>query len=880
MYGDGNLSNRGTTAAQDGSFPQGATTSSTDPNVNPKSSLGGITSSPHQGAPFDNTNTSSTTNAGTDAFRPTQASSGASVASMKSGVLGQETRTSTENLPPTQQGYASSQQSALGQQGSGLASQQQYGSQLGSQQTPGLGQSSQAGYQQQSGLGQGVQQGSQLESQTQSGLGHHLVQDPCATGAAPSGPTGVPMHHKGPHALETANRLDPNVQDGLASGTTGTLPHESSLANKVDPRVHDASGTTTGSHHHHHGHHNAQRDVGIVGGAGALGTAAYEADKHHQSNAPGATSTQTGSVIDPSASQHHSHHGHHNAQRDVGVVGGTGALGTAAYEANKHHQSNVPGDAPLQPATGFDDQRVDPSSLHHRSHHQDRHHHAGRDAALVGGAGAGAAGIGALEHEKHQGQGLTGPTGTAGTTGAAGGNTVQPHSSNLMNKLDPRVKDNNTTGTAQSSNTPSTSSASNNLGRDAAIGAGGLGAAGLTGTALESRRDQSGAVPGQAPMTGTSQPVGAGQTTTLPERHQGLEEGAAAGAGTGSGATLLEQHRQQHFKHAPDMQSAFGSKQEEKELKKEQKHLEKLHEQQEKDHDKELKKLEKEHKKEEKEAHKHDHSHHDKDKKEGLLHKILHPGDKKHDDETVTRKDDKHAVETAAGVGAVGAAAYEGDKLHNDAGASHARHAHTETGHHGRRHGHKDGDLAATTGVPAQEEGTLANPSFSNVEQKHPHGAHSHHGHNSKREAEAEAAAAGTLGHHDGKLHKEPPASVKKELAAQQAQPIGGEPLATEGYGRDNNIGGAAPGIGEGIEGSRAGPAAIAQQSGGIGGPEYGSTGTTGGGLAGSGSTSAGGIVKDPITGLPVNPAKGTATGGTDGNAAIHDAVTRQGGQL
>lgn len=148
---------------------------------------------------------------------------------------------------------------------------------------------------------------------------------------------------------------------GATTGLSGPV-HDSSVLNKLDPRVktseRDAqtsgnSGTstsTTGTQPHDS---QMGRDAALAGG---VGTAGYEAEKHHRHNDSGVGGVTSPiqadraghSVTQPRRTEHddprgtttHSNvgtdqHRDHHYGRDAAVAGGVGG---AAYEADKHHK--------------------------------------------------------------------------------------------------------------------------------------------------------------------------------------------------------------------------------------------------------------------------------------------------------------------------------------------------------------------------------------------------------------------------------------------------------------------------------------------------------------------------------------------------------------
>ena len=193
--------------------------------------------------------------------------------------------------------------------------------------------------------------GSQLGSQTQQSSG------------------GYAHFTHGPHITDTANRLDPHV------------PGEYPLEGGQD----------------RHSHTHAGRDTAL---AGAAGVGAHEATRHHDrglgNTSSGLPSTSTGTSglgNDPSLGQSQHHYG-----RDAALAGGAGAAGLGAHDLA--HRDRHTGTSGTTGTTGthslgstFDEQRAEPPHAHE--------HHYGRDAAAVGGAGALGAGAYEAERHHH-----------------------------------------------------------------------------------------------------------------------------------------------------------------------------------------------------------------------------------------------------------------------------------------------------------------------------------------------------------------------------------------------------------------------------------------------------------------------------------------------
>ncbi|KAI9701206.1 MAG: hypothetical protein M1836_001875 [Candelina mexicana] len=251
----------------------------------------------------------------------------------------------------------------------------------------------------------------------------------------------------GPHSSNLANKADPRVDSnldgfrtagtpamgGATAGTSSTGPTGASSdyrnpysSSGIDPRVDSTPRSTepgtSGGHH-------LGRDAGVVGGIGALGAGAYEAQRHHGSHQPTSTSatgtTDYGSssttvpssgttgMVPSSATQGYNHQPRdRHLGRDAGIVGGAGVLGAGAYEAEKHHHGSHQPTSTSASGTGTSGYPSSTSGLDDRSRAGD--HHLGRDAGIVGGAGA--LGAGAYEAERHHGSHQPTSTTTAGTS--------------------------------------------------------------------------------------------------------------------------------------------------------------------------------------------------------------------------------------------------------------------------------------------------------------------------------------------------------------------------------------------------------------------------------------------------------------------------------
>jgi hypothetical protein len=340
-----------------------------------------------------------------------------------------------------------------------------------------------------------------------------------------------------------------DVDDSTLTGTSG---HQDGKLHKKHPdHHHDNHGAAADSAipSEHTKDHHYGRDAAL--GAGALGAGAAvhhhhnQHDKHHD---PTATHNTAGGIVHPEHGQqhhhgrdaplgagavgagtaaHHHHHQQHNTQQDPAVVGqqtsggvvhpehtqqhhlgrdaalGAGAVGAGTAAHHHHHQHDQhQGVAAAQPTTG---------GVVHPEHAQQ--HHLGRDAAL----GAGAVGAGTAAHHHHhqhdQQQGVTGVHPTA-------------------------------VGTL-----PQDQSQHHHLGRDAALGAGAIGA----GTAAHHHHDKKEAERA-AVADQTAHPVAPHQhhdqhradaaTGTGNDHHFGRDAAAGAGA-LGIGEAAHHHHEKQ-----------------------------------------------------------------------------------------------------------------------------------------------------------------------------------------------------------------------------------------------------------------------------------------------------------------------------------------------
>ncbi|KAI9877958.1 MAG: hypothetical protein M1830_002365 [Pleopsidium flavum] len=296
-----------------------------------------------------------------------------------------------------------------------------------------------------SGIGSGIRgYGQEAWEHNHHQHGHRYEGDPCSHGAADS---AGPHFTAGPHATDTANRLDPHVAggDGALEGTTETGPHGDSPTGSgigltgTGPGIGSTgtgagigstgigsgiSATSTG-YDNRGGDRHLGRDATLAGGVGTAGVGAYEAGQHHHGRSdPVATSAGTtaglsstgnsnpygSSAVDPRVDStprsgmigtgNDKHFG-----RDAGVAG---VGGLTAYEAEKHHHGrDEPGrksglSGTTAGTTGRDYDSTRGSFASGNDSQTTTGHHHGRDAGLAGAGAVGGAEFSKQEAEKHR----------------------------------------------------------------------------------------------------------------------------------------------------------------------------------------------------------------------------------------------------------------------------------------------------------------------------------------------------------------------------------------------------------------------------------------------------------------------------------------------
>ncbi|KAK0128500.1 hypothetical protein ONS95_000472 [Cadophora gregata] len=325
-------------------------------------------------------------------------------------------------------------------------------------------------------------------SDTNTGAGSHLGRDTAALGTAGAVGSGI-------HSQRDTDR-------GLAS-TTGSsnLAHGSQTGHGVD-YAGSQQGTSNSADNH------LGRDAALIGGAGAVGTgihshqdrtrdSAYtgpgytgsgQTTTQHASGSHGPHSTDTANLLDPSVNTRGTS-GYEDAHHHSPTQGG------GAEEADHHHGRNTAIGAGIGSAAAV-------GVAHQYGQHQ---HDRGTGVGATGGSGVGhSAGL-----ESTQGTGLGASTGVSQSSTGPAPHTVGPHSKDWQNVADPRINPNNAAEQASQAQTgthPTSDSSGHHYGREAAIGAGAVGAGGLAGSQYQ--RHQAGT------DAGASNPTGAHQTSS------------------------------------------------------------------------------------------------------------------------------------------------------------------------------------------------------------------------------------------------------------------------------------------------------------------------------------------------------------------------------
>lgn len=387
--------------------------------------------------------------------------------------------------------------------------------------------------------------------------GHEFGGDPCG-GLEASAP-GAPHFTKGPHALDTANRLDPHVSGGIGQPTESVNSGTSTTGTVIGSSIGTGNSSTTsgtGLGTSSTGDRHLGRDAALAGGAGALGAGAYESSRGGTSSTTaGPHSSNLANKADPRVDSDLS------GQRGTSNIGqGSGLTGSTSTTAGPHSSnlankadprvdsdlSGQRGSTTVGAASGVVGSPADgtslPSDIPSSSQTTGSGHHLGRDAGL---GGAGVAGVGAYEAGKHHG--------TSGTTPSSG--TSDPYSES---EIDPRINFTprsaatsglggitDPTSTSRSGVTdPASTGKDHHYGRDAGLaGAGGLAA--YEGEKHLGGNKHESSLPTQSsssasPATGALYDSGNGPTTGTSQSGTGHHLGRDAGLAGAGGATAYE----------------------------------------------------------------------------------------------------------------------------------------------------------------------------------------------------------------------------------------------------------------------------------------------------------------------------------------------------
>lgn len=519
--------------------------------------------------------------------------------------------------------------------------------------------------------GSGLGHGPESWKHEHSTHGHTYEGDPCGPEESA---TGAPHFTTGPHATDTANRLDPHVASDITAPTGSTNPSTGSTL-----------GTTS------HGDHHLGRDAALATGVGTAGVGAYESNRDTTSSTDPASSTTAPhkssllNKLDPRVKSDKSTQpdstgitgtpGHvgatntgtssqvtdkdHHYGRDAGLAG---AGGVAGYEAQKSLGSHEPvgttsstGTSNPYSSSGLDP-RVDSEHGTGRgtvgSTGEGKDHHYGRDAGLVG-----AGGVAAYEAEKHLGKGnKSNETSQVPESvgGLSHGRNVDPVGSGYDQTAG--ITSDQGKGFVGTGAGPQSGTGPHHS-RDAGLTGAGLGAGSVAAYEAEKHHDR------HQPTTTDPSTYSSSKHEKPTDTHTGRDAALAGGAGAGLGAAAESELSKKDLHKL--------EKEHTKEIEKEQKAIHKDQIKHEKEIEKEVKKHDKAIAKEEKK--------HDDGKKHGGILGLFHRDkpDKELKEEEIERQHatSHHGAETAAGVGtaaAVGAGVehekdkHERNRLHKD----------------------------------------------------------------------------------------------------------------------------------------------------------------------------------------------------------------------
>lgn len=528
---------------------------------------------------------------------------------------------------------------------------------------------------------------------------HQFGGDPCG-GPEASAP-GAPHFSKGPHALDTANRLDPHVNAGIGvpTGSTNTGSSSTTGAGLGSSKAETGIGSTTPSTalgSSTSGDRHLGRDAALAGGVGAAGVGAYESSRDGTSSTTaGPHSSNLANKVDPRVdSDRSAQHGTSNAGLGSGV---TGSSSTTA----EPHSSNIANKADPRVDSDLSGQRGTttigsasgvvgspaegtslPSDIPSSGKSTGSGHHMGRDAGLGGTTDPSSTSrtrtndpVGTSK-DRHYGRdaGLAGAGGLAAYEGEKhlGGSNYDP-----SHPTQPSTGASPATGALyDSGNGPTTGISQKGIGhhdgRDTGVAGAGGAAAYEPDKHLPGKTDRSAenyptdTSTGKDHHYGRDAAIGAGgaglvgtayeaekrraepSSTTGDGAYDSREPSSAAGAGAYNTREPAKPHTGRDAALAGGVGAGAGAlageelskkdlKQQEKEMEKEHKHQGKEMEKEQKAHQKEIEKEQKTHQKEIAKEQKAEHKAHDK---------AVAKEEKAHEKE-VAKAEKKHEKETA-----------------------------------------------------------------------------------------------------------------------------------------------------------------------------------------------------------------------------------------
>jgi hypothetical protein len=307
---------------------------------------------------------------------------------------------------------------------------------------------------------------------------------PIAGGLAAGGLAGGLAGSQASHHGDTAH-----------GGSSTAGPHQSDALNKLDPRVdsdRDGSKTVGGAP-------ATERGIGQSTNAPVAGNEAstLPAGQHELRH--------TGSLEQPQPRSVDTDEHHYG--RDAAIAGGVGAGAAGLGYAATHDRDtpNVAGSSLPHESSPYSSKQLDPRALGSQAKlEEQRSDPAKSEHGLLSSAPAGAS---SSAHQHHDN--------TAGSENSTPG----PHKSSLLNKLDPRVKNDKSTTHETAPNTTKENDSEHHYGRDAALVGGGAATTAGVHHGLN-RNDTPGTGTAVLPEEQSSRSTGPLSSTTTSAPHQ------------------------------------------------------------------------------------------------------------------------------------------------------------------------------------------------------------------------------------------------------------------------------------------------------------------------------------------------------------------------